>query len=219
MKTSRAFTLIELLVAISIIAIMALLTITGAKQYLGRAQLAACSNNLRSIGEGAQLYNADHQYFLPWYTVPPSASDLTKTGDGYWWQALAPYVGPNKRVFRCPADKNFSDATDDDVARTASYGWNYKLTGHGDLNTPSDFVKVVTYSKPSRVLIATDGAGGASDQQEDSWGYIDERAVHEADPVRHFGKSSALFLDGHVERLDTTNYVNNPTYFVRTNNP
>lgn len=215
MKRSRAFTLIELLVAISIVAIMALLTITGAKQYLGRAQVASCANNLRSLGEGAHMYNADHQYFLPWYTTPSSA-DATKNGEGYWWQALSPYVGTNTKVFRCPADKAFAfDAVD----RTTSYGWNYKLTGHGDSGAAPDFVKVVTYSKPSTVLVASDGSGGAASQQEDSWGYIDERAVHEADPTRHFGKGNALFLDGHVERLDTTNFVNNPTYFVRANNP
>lgn len=206
MKRSQAFTLIELLVAISIVAIMALLTVTGAKQYLGRAQMASCANNLRSLGEGAHMYNVDHQYFLPWYTY----------AEGYWWQALSPYVGTNTKVFRCPSDKAF---TFDAVDRTTSYGWNYKLTGHGDSGTAADFVKVVTYSKPSTVLIATDGAGGAASQQEDSWGYIDERAEHEADPTRHFGKGNALFLDGHVERLDTTNFFNNSTYFVRTNNP
>ena len=152
------------------------------------------------------MYNADHQYFLPWYTY----------AEGYWWQALSPYVGTNAKVFRCPADTAF---TFDAVDRTTSYGWNYKLTGHGDSGVAPDFVKVVTYSKPSTVLVASDGAGGAASQQEDSWGYIDERAEHEADPKRHFGKGNALFLDGHVERLDTTNFVSSSTYFTRTNNP
>ena len=207
MSGTRAFTLIELLVTVCIVSVMALLTITGAKRYYGTAQLVSCSNNLRSLGQGALMYNADQQNLLPWYS-----SNL------YWWQTIAEYLGTNSKVLRCPADKAF---TTDDIGRTVSYGWNYTLTGRGKVEdaNPADYVKIVAYSKPSTVLIAADGPGGTASQQGDSWGYLDPTAEHTPDRGRHFGKANGLFLDGHVERLDATNFINNQTYFVRTNNP
>lgn len=100
---------------------------------------------------------------------------------------------------------------------TISYGWNYKLTGHGDTGSnPNDFVRLSFYDRPGQVPIATDGPGGPQAGQEDSWGYIDERAEHTADPRRHQGQANTLFLDGHVEALLTKDLPNNPAFIDRT---
>lgn len=211
MRALKGFTLLELLVTMSIVAIMALLTITGAKRFLGSAQQAACVNNLRQIGQASLMYNGEKQYFLPWYT----RTDGYGQTDVYWWKALSPYIGPDQRVFHCPSDKAFRA---DQIASTISYGWNYVLTGHGDLNSPADFVRTAQYGHPSTVLIAADGPGGAAAGQEDSWGFIDYSPQHTPDPNRHFGKANGLFLDGHVETLTATNFINNLDYSVRTRN-
>lgn len=199
----KGYSLIEILVVIAIIAIGATLVVPGLDRAKAGAQRSACVANLRQIGQASLLYHADRQTILPWYTH----------ADGYWWQALSPYVGTDTKVFRCPVDKNFSEASEVDTERTVSYGWNYKLTGHGDSGeNPNDFLRVQNYPRPSAVLIATDGPGGAAAGQQDSWGFVDESAGHTADPRRHLGLGNALFLDGHVETIRTTEFPNNDLY-------
>lgn len=200
----KGYTLVEMLVAMVVVAICASLLLPGVEKVKAAAQRSACVSNMRQIGQASLLYHADRQTILPWYTY----------ADGYWWQALAPYTGTDTRIFHCPRDKSFlSEAVD----RTISYGWNYKLTGHGDSGADSDdFLRLQTYAKPAGILVATDGPGGTASGQEDSWGYIDERTVHTADPKRHAGQGSALFLDGHVETIFATNFPNNALYQDRT---
>jgi prepilin-type processing-associated H-X9-DG protein/prepilin-type N-terminal cleavage/methylation domain-containing protein len=209
----KGYTLIEILVTIAIVAIGATLVMPSLDRARSGAQRSACLSNLRQIGQASLTYHAEEQTILPWCVESQNSGN----GDNYWWESLAPYVGPSKKVFKCPMDKNFSEASENDTERTVSYGWNYKLAGHGDtgMNGP-DFVRIQNYAKPSRVLIASDGPGGAAAGQEDSWGYIDERAIHEADPKRHNGYGNALFLDGHVEAIKTTEFPNNPLYQDRT---
>jgi prepilin-type N-terminal cleavage/methylation domain-containing protein/prepilin-type processing-associated H-X9-DG protein len=196
----KGYSLIEILVTIAIIAIGATLVVPGLDRAKAGAQRSACVANLRQVGQGSLLYHADRQTILPWYTH----------ADGYWWAALAPYVGTDTKVFRCPVDKSFTATA---VDRTISYGWNYKLAGHGDSGAnPNDFLRVQNYARPARVLLATDGPGGAAAGQEDSWGFIDESGAHTADPRRHQGFGNALFLDGHVETLPTKDFPNNSLY-------
>jgi prepilin-type processing-associated H-X9-DG protein/prepilin-type N-terminal cleavage/methylation domain-containing protein len=202
----KGYSLVEILVTMAVLAIGASLIIPGVDRARSGAQRTACLNNMRQIGQGAVMYQSDRETILPW---------CLKDGDGYayWWESLAPYVGSAKKVFHCPLDKNFSEG---DMERTVSYGWNYKLAGHGDTGAGPDFVRMPNYAKPSRVLVATDGPGGWVGGQQDSWGFIDESVEHTADPKRHQGLGNALFLDGHVEVIRTTEFPNNPLYQDRT---
>lgn len=196
----KGYSLIEILVVIAILAIGATLVAPGLDRAKAGAQRTACVANMRQIGQASLQYHADRQTILPWFTY----------ADGYWWQALSPYVGTDTKVFRCPVDKNFDTAA---VDRTISYGWNYKLAGHGDSGSnPNDFLRVQNFPRPGGVLIATDGPGGAAAGQQDSWGFVDESTGHTADPRRHQTYGNALFLDGHVETLRTTEFPNNPLY-------
>lgn len=204
MQARRGYTLVEVMVTVAILAICATLIVPGLDKMKGNAQRSACLSNLRQIGTASLAYHADRGTILPWYT----------NADGYWWNALSPYIGPDRRVFRCPSDKAYREQS---IDSTISYGWNYKLTGHGDSGTdPNDFVRIAVYGKPGQVPIATDGPGGPAAGQEDSWGYIDERAAHTADPERHDGHANTLYLDGHVEALNTKDLPNNPSFNDRT---
>ncbi len=200
MSARKAYTLIEMMAAVAVVALCASLIIPGFETMRERAQRTACLSNLRQIGAASMAYHADNGAILPWYTQ----------AGGYWWNALAPYIGAHRRVFRCPADTGFDDPA---IDRTISYGWNYKLTGHGDSGVnPNDFVRVAAYPRPGQVPVASDGPGGAMSGQEDCWGYIDERPEHTADPKRHDGKAGVLYLDGHVDILSTSELPNNPRF-------
>lgn len=200
MQARRGYTLIEVMVTVAILAVCATLIMPGIDRAKASAQRSACLSNLRQIGTASLAYHTDRGTILPWYTH----------ADGYWWNALTPYVDGTRKVFRCPADKAFRESA---IDSTISYGWNYKLAGHGDSGSnPLDFVRIGIYSKPGQVPIATDGPGGPAAGQEDSWGYIDERAAHTADPRRHHGHANVLYLDGHVDAQKTEDLPNNPQF-------
>ena len=200
MHARKGYTLIEVMAAVAVIALCASLIIPGFDTMKERAQRAACLGNLRQIGAASLAYHADYGAILPWYTY----------AGGYWWNALTPYAGADRRIFRCPVDKAFLEQA---IDRTISYGWNYKLTGHGDSGVnPNDFVRFASYPRPGQVPLASDGPGGAAAGQEDCWGYIDERAEHTADPSRHDRSAGVLYLDGHVDLLPTKDLPNNPFF-------
>jgi prepilin-type N-terminal cleavage/methylation domain-containing protein/prepilin-type processing-associated H-X9-DG protein len=106
----RGFTLIELLVVIAIIAIVASLLLPALARAKGSGKRSVCLSNLRQIGVGFSMYNADHGDrfpdrrdlklelgFMPWTTWPPS-----DPRSGWAAATLKKYV-PDPGVWSCPA--------------------------------------------------------------------------------------------------------------------
>ena len=61
MKTPRGFTLLEMLVTLSVIALLAVLSLAGLGRMRAVAQRAHCANSLRQLGAATHLYLADHE--------------------------------------------------------------------------------------------------------------------------------------------------------------
>ncbi len=88
-RRPTAFTLIELLVVIAIIAILAAMLLPALANAKNKAHRATCTNNLRQLGLGVNMYAQDNREALPKCNYDPDK------GVGLPWNAYGLFInGP-----------------------------------------------------------------------------------------------------------------------------
>ena len=98
MTRSLKFSLIELLVVIAIIAILAGLLLPALSNARNKARSVACSNNLRQVHTGLELYGDDNDGLYP------QAENICTWGSGRgWMEVIFGYID-NKEVYHCAED-------------------------------------------------------------------------------------------------------------------
>lgn len=120
----RAFTLLELLLVIAILGILAGILAPTLQRMRGRAKSTQCLANLRQLGLAVSMYVDENGGKLPCAEQRPttpidSAHVLPRICD-----ALAPQVGTNSFVFRCPMDRAAWFEKEG-----SSYEWSYVFNG------------------------------------------------------------------------------------------
>ena len=102
MREGPGFTLIELLVVIAIIAILASMLLPTLARIKENGRRAYCTNNLRQIGLGIQLYRDDNNERPPLFLVNPGRNSGFPGGNTNYLEKG--YV-PNTNSFICLSDR------------------------------------------------------------------------------------------------------------------
>lgn len=201
-------TLVELLVVITIIAVLAALSMVGVARVRSAARGATCTSNLRQIGAAMLSYATDKNGQLP------PLEDRTKSGDslaGIWPQIIAdggylPKVTNKAGKLSCNAGAwACPDCT---VVQT-----NYQGYGAAEgtvmqvkrLSLPdSGSLRLAQIPNPERTWLVGDTADKAKDLKTGwyaIWANPKQWSTAHAPAARHAGKVNVCMVDGHVESL------------------
>lgn len=210
--TSQGFTLVEMLVTITIIVVLAALSLVGITRARESAQRSGSASNLRQLGVTMVTFASDNNGFLP----------ATRKGGTYWpqlvWAGLESpqvYLRPGTKDRPIDPAKNDGDgyfALSDNAAITPEklpIRWNYVINGgaaalpFSELGADGKALPGIAngLSRPlmqiedlSRTIMFAEGNGAY---------WINGEAKTNSNRIRKWsnGKSNILWFDGSVQML------------------
>jgi prepilin-type N-terminal cleavage/methylation domain-containing protein/prepilin-type processing-associated H-X9-DG protein len=206
----RGFTLIEVLIAIIVISILFAIMLSVQSNVRMVAQRSQCASNLRQIGIGLKLYANEHAGAFPQSTH--SLSTFRK--DEGWIFQLEDYIGDIDEVRICPAE---SEERQESIRKSGatSYTVNDLVMDSPTYNNqfripqPSQTLLMFVLSEDRSPSLTRDHVHG------DDWS--DWSAVlSDIEPDRHrtgervsdrlSGSSTYLYVDGHVEVIEASDF-------------
>jgi len=230
----RAFTLIELLVVIAIIAVLAAILVPVGQSMLRSGRSAEASSNLRQIGALYGSYVADTGR-LPLHRL----SDLGMRGEEYPFFQNALRMQAGLPIRGNPATDPFLPACfyDPVVKKGRQHLWgcfgvnsamlargpiqSYPTTAQWKARGAAVGQPPTLVSNPSKKVLACSTRGDRTGF-DSAWSLsptwvAQGGEVNGGADARHGGKALALFVDGHIERLDTANMdrAERQKYFAR----
>ena len=203
MKKKNSFTLIELLVVIAIIAILASMLMPALQQARERAKINNCMANTKQILGAFGSYIEDSNQWCP-----IAYSDWPKLG-GTWVRKFLDAKYLTLKVVQCPS-ATFEPGNPHSESNTG-IGLNYGTFGN---TTKTDaFVReptVTSFGRNSRLTVFTDvppksslyaGSDGRTFSRSQGF-YEDNPAAYRPIMMRHGGRATCGFFDGHAAVKD-----------------
>ena len=219
-RANCGFTLIELLVVISVIAILAAITLPALARAKKQAQRTVCMSNLKQVGVGIQLYADENEDSLPGPVKTGAQASYDKTSSHQLIWHIAEKIGapaPQTKtmiadVFVCPG---FRKEVDGLVEGRVCYMLNDDVEGERDpeadkrvppfgypvapVSNPLTLVGLSTLTSPSQAFAIKDvDKANFVDPSIILPGWYDDLpygAVHGS------GVRNVLFFDWHVEAV------------------
>lgn len=188
----RGFSLVEVICSIAIITVLIALLMPMIPKVRNAARRSACAVNLRSLGQGVEMYKHEFKEMLPLarYMPPPwlSRDDAPPLN-----VALARFIEPDTTAYRCPGDRvvhatAYTDASG--APRTTGMSYTY-LSELGGRPYERTFYFTKFGLSASQTPLAHDFDGGSFETQSGAIVRVD--FFHD---VRNL-----LFVDGHVGRF------------------
>ncbi|MCF6313352.1 MAG: type II secretion system GspH family protein [Verrucomicrobiales bacterium] len=107
----KAFTLLELVVTITIIAVLATLSIPGFKSQRNKAETVVCMSHMRGLHVAFDSYMIDKNH---WPQMPEAIFLSDNDSDFWrWWiLTMTPYGG-DETFWLCPSDKVMKESKDE----------------------------------------------------------------------------------------------------------
>jgi prepilin-type processing-associated H-X9-DG protein/prepilin-type N-terminal cleavage/methylation domain-containing protein len=197
---TAGFSLIELLVVVAIITVLVGLILPALAASRVGAGLARCGANVRSIGQGLNLYaNDDHEvlpYWSGWQVKGGDGSAPDSPGPG-WTEQMADDL-PTAETYQCPArDRGAAPYCYFLSARYTfeRLGKQYTSLRQADVQFPAQFVLSDDCNQPELFARPYGAFDGPPDCDQDDATF--PPLFFEGELVPHRGKSNILFFDGH----------------------
>ena len=230
-RDGAGFTLVEMLVVIGVMGILAALLVPVLGYARSVAQETRCIGNLKAIGTGVVLYVQAYDNYLP--ACGSNPDELATYKVWYrallpYTENWLVYACPSKYVsaLDIPDIDDKTKQPPNMLWHEVHYGMNYQFLGVDKTTTlMGRTVQMDEINNPSRIIYIADGGlfrtGSTASSEnvldantEDGSSVkdggisfpLDDGKVPSDKPTmspRHRGCSVCVFLDGHVEKLDT----------------
>ncbi len=194
MQRSCKFSLVELLVVIAVIAILASILLPAMNRAREMASRSSCSNNMRQILLGMNVYASDFSGILP--TVW-GISDAKS-----WAYYLRPYLKvkdnnavPYSPLYSCRSASSWAKGN------ILSYGMNLGINAENS----ETLLRLWDFAKPAEQMLL----GDTKKYDSQIYGYFsfigseNEKTIGRLE-FRHSGMSNFTFADSHVESIPIT---------------
>lgn len=219
-RPASGFTLLEILVVVVIIGALIAMVAPAVQSGMERSKSAKCVSNIRQLGSGIHLMVAEYGHYPPtqdYVTLPGGALSHTIKS----WPI---YVRDNP-CLGCPSAKYHGPHPLTPQRMISAYSANPRVCGR--VVDSAQYVRPANISRPSQVILLTDGAQWDQPNNPRSYHYSATPGLpagKEADaekplttkqipaggswdpnlsliPLRHNGRANILFIDGHVKSI------------------
>lgn len=223
LSRKSGFTLIELIVVITVVAIMALLLVSGSRSIFDRKNNLECVSNIRQTGMAMQHYITDSNNMLYSFHGGADVTDMWVRRlfmGGYFMpnrtgasenEILTYQIGSIGHLLRCPTGNIGADFLD---YKDHPRKWIWQTYGMAmyDQDYPIEFItvngknsnlysaNVNTISDPSNYILLADSGSTAPNYYQSF--RISRYQGSGGIAMRHNKKANVFFLDGHVAAID-----------------